>query len=224
MKISAEGLQLIKDAEGLRLKAYKCSAGVWTIGYGTTSATGLIDIKPDTTITKAQAEKLLLKSLKAYEDCVNECVTVELKQSQYDALVCFCYNIGCGAFKKSTLLKKLNKGDYNAVPSELMKWVTITVKGKKVRSTGLINRRTKEAALWSKDEWEADEEPNEITEVKRDVPTVINKENITFAASTVALTGTSFLDGNGPVQYALAAMVFVGFCFGLYLFFKRRGA
>lgn len=220
MKISAEGLQLIKDSEGLRLKAYRCSAGVWTIGYGTTSATGLIDIKPDTTITKAQAEKLLLKSLKAYEDCVNECVKVELKQSQYDALVCFCYNIGCGAFKKSTLLKKLNKGDYSAVPSELMKWTKAG--GKNV--AGLVNRRTKEAALWSKDEWEADEEPNEIVEVKRDVPTVVNKENVTFAASTLALTGTGFLDGNGPVQYALAAMVVIGFCFGLYLFFKRRGA
>jgi lysozyme len=190
------------------------------VGYGTTSATGLIDINPDTTITKAQAEKLLLKSLKVYEDCINECVKVDLKQSQYDCLICFCYNIGCGAFKKSTLLKKLNKGDYSAVPSEIMKWTKAG--GKTV--TGLVNRRTKEAALWSSDEWESDDEPNTEQEgITRDVPTVVNKENITFAASTVALTGTSFLDGTGPVQYALAAMVFVGFCFGLYLFFKRRG-
>ncbi len=220
MKISERGLQFIKDAEGLRLKSYKCSAGVWTIGYGTTSATGLIDIKPTTIINTKQAEMLLVKSLATFEDCINESVKVELKQSQYDALVSFVYNIGEGAFKKSTLLKELNKGRYDAVPVELMKWVRAGGK----RNQGLVNRRTKEAALWSEDDWEADDEPNESREVKRDVPTVINKENVTFAASTVALTGTSFLDGNGPVQYALAAMVFVGFCFGLYLFFKRRGA
>jgi lysozyme len=220
MKISAEGLQLIKDAEGLRLKAYKCSAGVWTIGFGTTSATGLIDIKPTTVINTKQAESLLTKSLANYEDCINECVKVELKQSQYDALVCFCYNIGCGAFKKSTLLKKLNKGDYSAVPSELMKWTKAG--GKQV--TGLVNRRTKEAALWSSDEWEADEEPNmEQQTIARDVPSVVNKENISFAAGIVGTAATPLATGNPPIQWAIAAIMVIGFAVGLFLFVKRRG-
>lgn len=219
MKISQKGLQLIKDAEGLSLKSYKCPAGVWTIGYGTTEATGLIDIKPTTKITVSQANQLLEKSLTKYEDCVNNTVKVGLLQSQFDALVSFCYNIGEGAFKKSTLVKQLNKGKYDEVPLELMKWVKAGGK----RSQGLVNRRTKEAALWSEDEWENDEEPQSREPVGRESPTVVNKENISFASGIVATAAAPLASGAPPIQWAIAGIMVIGFAVGLFLFFKRRG-
>lgn len=223
MKASQDLYNLIKEAEGLRLRAYKCPAGVWTIGWGTTSATGLIDIKPDTTITKAQAETLLSKYVAKMEKIVNDAVKVALKQSQFDALIHFIYNIDPATFRASTLLKELNKGNYDAVPTEMMKWVMITVKGKKVRSKGLVNRRTKEVALWSKDEWEDDVTPNTDTAPTREVPTFINTENVTAVGALVSGVGASNLDGSNPISWALAIVAVMTAAVFLYLFVKRRG-
>jgi len=225
MKASQDLYDLIKEAEGLRLKAYNCSAGVLTIGFGTTNATGLIDIKPDTTITKAQAEILLSKYVAQMENLVNGAVKVPLKQSQFDALVHFAYNLDPAAFKKSTLIKQLNKGNYDAVPSELMKWVMITDKnGKKVRSKGLVNRRTKEVALWSKDEWQDDVTPNTDVAPAREVPTIINTENVTAAGALVSGVGASNLDGGNPISWALAIIAVMTAGVFLYLFLRRRGS
>jgi len=220
MKTSQRGIDLLKESEGLRLKAYQCSAGVWTVGFGTTNATGLIDIKRDTVITKPQAEELLKRSLRSYEDAVNDYVKVPLNQSQYDSLVNFIYNIGEGAFKKSTLLKKLNRGGYASIPSEMMRWNKV---GGKV-NRGLVNRRTKEAALWSEDDWQADDEPAEPVEVKREVPTVVNAENINATAALATGVGAMNLDGSSPMSYALAIIAVMTASVFLYLFVKRRGA
>lgn len=144
MNTSKAGLDLIKQFEGLRLKAYKCPADVWTIGYGHTSAAGQPAVKSGMSITEAQANKILASDLGQYEDAINNSVKVDLTQNQFDALVSFVYNVGIGAFQKSTLLKKLNAGQYDAVPGELMKWT----KGGGKELPGLVRRRRAEAALW----------------------------------------------------------------------------
>lgn len=137
--ISAQGIELIKKFEGLRLEAYQCSAGVWTIGYGTTS-----NIREGMKITRSQAEEYLVRDLLAFEQSINARVKVPLKQYQFDALICFVYNVGVGAFSKSSLLKLLNAGNYEAVPAQLMRWTKAG--GKEL--VGLVKRRRAEAALW----------------------------------------------------------------------------
>lgn len=137
--ISPKGLDTIKTFEGLRLDAYLCPAGVWTIGYGTTRGV----MKGDR-ITKEQAEKLLIEDVRQFEAAINKLVKVPLKQGQFDALVVFCYNVGIGAFERSSLLKKLNAGDYSAAPQELGRWV----RAQGVRLEGLVRRRNAEIDLW----------------------------------------------------------------------------
>lgn len=144
MNTSKAGLDLIKQFEGCRLKAYKCPADVWTIGYGHTSAAGSPKVTSGMTITQAQANKILAQDLGQYENAINDSAKVDLTQDQFDALVSFVYNVGIGAFQKSTLLKKLNAGQYDAVPAELMKWTKAG--GKEL--PGLVRRRRAEAALW----------------------------------------------------------------------------
>lgn len=143
-RINVAGLSLIQQWEGLKLTAYKDVAGIWTIGYGHTSATGSPTVTPGMTITKAEASRILLKDLAKFEARVEELVKVPLTDNQFAVLTSFDFN--AGALHKSTLLKKLNKGDYNAVPGELAKWVNAG--GKKVQ--GLVNRRAAEAGLWAK--------------------------------------------------------------------------
>ena len=137
-------LELVKHFEGFYPNAYRCPAGVWTIGYG---HTGLKHkdgtVRVGRKVTQAEADRLLAHALKVFSDRVNRLVKVPLTQNQFDALVSFDFNTG--AMAKSTLLKKLNAGDYADVPSELSKW---TRAGGKVLA-GLVRRRASEANLWS---------------------------------------------------------------------------
>ena len=118
MRMSADGLALVKEFEGLRLKAYKCPAGVWTIGYGHTSAAGSPAVNPGMEITKEEAEEILKHDMVQYEAGVERLVKVELTQGQFDALVDFAYNAGVGALAKSTLLKKVNAEKFDEVSEE----------------------------------------------------------------------------------------------------------
>ena len=138
MKIDNKGLDLIKSFEGCRLKAYKCvsTEQYYTIGYGHYGA----DVSKDMEITMEQATELLKNDVAKFEKCVTSSVKVPVTQSMFNALVSFCYNIGQGAFKSSTLLKKLNKGDYNGACAEFERW---NKSGGKVLN-GLVKRRTKE--------------------------------------------------------------------------------
>jgi GH24 family phage-related lysozyme (muramidase) len=142
--MSAEGLGLVKEFEGLRLKAYKCPAGVWTIGYGHTSAAGSPDVNPGMEITKDEAEEILKRDMVQYEAGVEKLVKVELSQGQFDALVDFAYNAGVGALAKSTLLKRVNEERFDDVPAEFMKWT----KGGGKELPGLVRRRRAEVKLW----------------------------------------------------------------------------
>lgn len=131
---------IIKDAEGLELTAYKCPAGRWTIGHGHTGS----DVWPGLTITKPEAEALLEKDLRRFEKGISEMVKVELTQGQFDALVSFTFNVGLEAFKNSTLLKKLNAGDYEGAAEQFQRWNKAG--GKTL--LGLIRRREAERKLF----------------------------------------------------------------------------
>ena len=144
MKISQEGLSLIKRFEGCRLKSYKCSANVLTIGYGHTSG-----VKETDTITQDEADKLLQEDVEQFEKYVDDNVTVELGQSQFDALVAWTFNLGVGNLRESTMLKKLNNEDYKSVPSEMKRW---NKAGGKTLD-GLIRRREAESLLFENKEW-----------------------------------------------------------------------
>jgi lysozyme len=149
MHMSVEGIDaLLKKFEGCKLKAYKCPAGIWTIGYGHTSAAGAPEVVQGMTITQVEANDILRRDLVKYEKGVEALVKQPLTQNQFDVLVDFAYNAGAGALKSSTLLKKINAGEFDAVPAELMKW---TKGGGKVLP-GLVRRRQAESTWWSSGE------------------------------------------------------------------------
>ncbi|MEX0582236.1 MAG: lysozyme [Sneathiella sp.] len=158
-ELSSRGADFIKSFEGNRLTAYDDGTGVMTIGYGHTG-----DVKVGETITQAQADSYFMEDVKGAVAAVNSAVKVNLTQGQFDALVSFTYNVGGGAFKSSTLLKKLNAGDFNAVTAELDRWIYAGDKqgmlagfvrwaqpgsGKEV-SPALKKRREKEGQLFAK--------------------------------------------------------------------------
>ena len=139
MQVGKKGIELIKEFEGLRFKSYLCPAGVWTIGWGHTRTA-----KEGQVITIEQAEKLLIADLRDFESTVNAFVKVDLTQNQFDALVSFAFNVGSGAFRGSTLLKKLNSGDYQGASEEFPRWN----KADGRVSIGLQKRREKERQLF----------------------------------------------------------------------------
>lgn len=139
MKVSNNGINLVKRFEGLELKAYRDSVGILTIGYGHTLAVKAADM-----ITGAQADAFLREDLQVAELIVNTNVKVKLTQGQFDALVSFVFNLGSGNFVKSTLIKKLNAGDYAGAADEFRKWVNAG--GKKL--PGLVKRRAAEREVF----------------------------------------------------------------------------
>ena len=139
-----EGVALIKKFEGCELEAYQCSANVWTIGYGHTK-----DVEKGDTITKEEAEQMLVDELHEYENYINKYVNVALSQNQFDALVSWVYNLGPANLKASTMLKVLNDGKYEEVPYQMKRW---NKAGGKVLD-GLVRRREAEALLYQGKEW-----------------------------------------------------------------------
>lgn len=139
MKLSAAGLDLLKRSEGFRANAYQDSGGVWTIGYGTTK-----DVQPGDTCTEEQASQWLRRDVLSAEWAVMKLVEVPMTQGQFDALVDFTYNLGEAALAKSTLLRKLNAGDYAGAAAEFPKWCHA---GNQVLP-GLVTRRAAERALF----------------------------------------------------------------------------
>ena len=145
MKTSKAGLDLIKQFESFRAAPYLCSAGVPTIGYGTTVYPNGIKVKlSDQKITQQLAETFLQHHVNVIEKDVSKLVKVTLTQNQFDALVSFGYNGGIGAFGDSTLLKLLNAGDIDNASKQFERW---NKAGGKV-SNGLTRRRNAEKALF----------------------------------------------------------------------------
>jgi lysozyme len=137
---SQAGIDLIKHFEGFRSKPYKCPAGVWTIGYGTTNAINSGTLP----ITEAEAENMLKSDLDRFERSVLKLVTVPVSQNEFDALVSFTYNLGEGNLKKSTLLRRLNSDDKASAAEEFLKW---NKAGGKVLN-GLVKRREAERKMF----------------------------------------------------------------------------
>lgn len=151
--VSDQAIDLIKRFEGYHealpdgsAKAYRCPADKWTIGWGSTEGVyrGMI-------VTKGEAEELLLKDISVAEEAVRRQVKVPLTQVQYDALVSWTFNMGEGNLSKSTMLRKLNAGDYDAVPAEMARWNKARVNGILKPLAGLTRRRAAEGSLFAMD-------------------------------------------------------------------------
>ena len=144
MKISQEGIDLIKHFEGCELESYRCSANVLTIGYGTTK-----NVVEGMKISQHQAEELLMKDLEEFEGYVEDLIDVPLEQNQFDALVAWTYNLGPTNLKNSSLRKVLNKGAYDDVAEQIKRWNKAN--GKVLK--GLVRRRNAEAELFDGNDW-----------------------------------------------------------------------
>lgn len=144
MRISDSGIRLLKLFEGLELEAYQDIAGVWTIGYGHTGP----DVRPGMRITEREAEALLRRDLKSREDAVDRLVNIPLNQNEYDALVSFVYNVGAEAFRRSTVLRRLNRNNRFGAADALTWWNKATIGGVLREVMGLTRRRAAERALF----------------------------------------------------------------------------
>jgi lysozyme len=139
MKTSDRGLNLIKEFESLELKAYLCPAGVWTIGYGHTK-----DVQEGDTCTEEQANEWLREDVRWAEDAVRASVKLPLRQTEFDALVSFVFNVGVTAYMRSTLLQKLRRGDLQGAAQQFGRWTRAN--GRVLR--GLVRRRAAERAMF----------------------------------------------------------------------------
>lgn len=148
MKINKSTIDLIKKHEGLRLTAYKCPAGIWTIGYGCTYYPNGGKVKQGDVITQLQAEEYLRVTVENFANQLICLLSVELNENQFGALVSFSYNVGINAFLNSTLRKKINiNPNDSSIGIEFSRW---TKAGGKTL-TGLINRRRDEKELYFKE-------------------------------------------------------------------------
>ena len=144
MKISEEGKALIKKFEGCKLDSYRCSANVATIGYG-----HIKGVSDGDSCTKDEADQMLAEDLEEFEGYVDKLVTVDLEQNQFDALVAWTFNLGPTNLKSSTMLRVLNEGKHENVPSEMKRWN----KAGGETLEGLIRRREAESLLWENKLW-----------------------------------------------------------------------
>lgn len=139
MQYSERGLKLTEQHEGLRLLSYQDQGGVWTIGYGHTSG-----VFRGQTITKEQAEAFLKEDIAHAVHTVNSYVNVSVTQGQFDALVDFTFNVGSGAFSRSTLLTLINQSKFSEAADQFGFWVKVAGR----RNDGLVNRRAAEVAVF----------------------------------------------------------------------------
>lgn len=192
MDLSDRGMKMLLAFEGKhkklpdgRYKSYRCPANVKTIYAGLTR--GVTD---GMVITEEQGEKMLRKELNTFEDAVERLVVVPLNQNEFDACTLLSFNIGVGAFQKSTLLKLLNQGKREAAAAQFMRWVNGG--GKKL--PGLVKRRAAEAALFCEPEAEdatTEMLPQVVAPAVPSVPTIA-KESKTFQMSALGIIATTF--------------------------------
>lgn len=198
LRVNQKGLALIKEFEGFRSKAYRCPAGVWTVGYGHTSAAGEPKVGPLTVVTREEGEAILRRDLGTFERAVAEAVRVTVTCNQFSALVSFCYNVGPGAFRSSSVLKAVNAKQWNEVPRRLALW---NKAGGKVLP-GLVRRRAAEAALFLErdhvspaKEVEIEQvEAHETPDVPHGKPAMKSTTNLAAGAAGVAGTVGVFAD------------------------------
>lgn len=144
MRMTSEGLDLVRHFEGFRAKAYRDPVGIWTIGYGHTSMSGAPHVHKGMAVTRAQALEILRMDVNKFARGVRQQVRVDLTDGQFSALVSFAYNVGLGGFARSSVLRAVNAGDFGAVPRRLSLWV----KAGGRRLPGLVRRRAAEGAMF----------------------------------------------------------------------------
>ena len=205
--VSQDCVEIVKKFEGLHklrddglVHAYRCPAGVWTLGFGKTKG-----IRSGMTCTIAEAEQHLKDELDAHGKIVKRLVNVPLSQGQYDALVSFVFNVGGGNFKSSTALKRLNLGMYDDVPEQLTRWNKARVDGKLQPLRGLTRRRAAEAAIFSRDaQLPSDEGGPEMAQkptAKAPKPLIKSK---TMAGAGIAGAATGLNEVAGQLQGLVA--------------------
>lgn len=229
--LNKDTLNLIKQWEGLRLEAYQDQAGVWTIGYGHTGE----EVRRNMVITQAEANKLLLNDLRTAQRGVESLVKVDLTDNQYGAIVSFVFNLGEGRFRSSTLLRKINAGDFDAVPRELAKWNKHTdpKTGKKVPNRGLTNRRAAEIGLWSKGSYvasntivaEHDDNPVHRDTRAQGTALAIGAGGASELSETVAESANQigfFAEYSDVLKVIFGVLIFAGVALAAYGFWKNR--
>ena len=231
MKISSQGLALIKSHEGLRLSAYLDPVGVWTIGWGHTKG-----VRRGQHITRAEAEAFLLEDLAEFEHAVSVATHGRATQSQFDAMVSLAFNIGAAGFRRSTVLRAHNSGDYAAASRAFHLWNKGTIGGVKKELPGLVRRRADESALYLQD-WP--EEPSAKMEVDNHTPVdpersmgqsqIVRASTITAGTATVATVAevarqtkdiTQSIAGLGLWLVPILCCVIVGLA--VYIYLERR--
>lgn len=213
-----ETIKTLKRLEGLHLEAYPDPGSrdgtPWTIGYGHTSDDHL-QVTPGLKINESRADAALRHDANEAGETVNSLVKVPLTDNQRGALISFVFNVGAGQFKKSTLLKRLNRGEYDAVPAELAKWKYND--GKVMQ--GLVNRRAAEAGLWAKGEFVASQHVQPST---APTATVALKPEVLAAAGGILTAGAGVAQGDGPVQLALGAALLIGAVLIAFIVMRRQ--
>ena len=179
VKTSPKGIALITEFEGFRSKAYQDVVGVWTIGYGFT-----LGVQPGDTITKEQAKRRLARELESYEAAVMRACTNEPNQNEFDALVCFAFNVGASGMAKSSVIKAHNRGDHQAAARAFSLW---NKAGGKVWP-GLTRRRAAEAALYLTPM--PDDVSDPVEGPALDMPQSVDAEK-PMTRSTIATAGTA---------------------------------
>lgn len=218
--INAETLDCLKRWEGLVLYAYDDAdksnpkkfiqpgnivTGTLTIGYGHTAT-----VQPGLRISEGTAEILLKKDALLAAQAVKKLVKVSLTDNQLGALISFVFNVGADAFARSTLLRKLNSGDYAAVPVELAKWNKTTVNGQKIVSDGLVNRRAAEIGLWSRGSFVAgNSTPVEVPTSA--LPKTVPTQAVAAAVGVAGSAAQAFIG----LDWKVVAVLVVGLAVGI---------
>ena len=201
--VSKDCIELVKKFEGLHkvkddgmVHAYRCPAGKWSAGYGATKG-----VRSGVVWTKDYSEMRLIEDLDEHGKIVKKYVNVPLTQSQYDALTSFVFNLGGGAFRSSTLLKKLNKGLYDEVPEQILRWNKARVDGKLTPLRGLTRRRSAEAAIFARDAQLPSDEGGPAMPQKptAEAPKSLAKSK-TMAGAGIAGAATALNEVSGQIQ------------------------
>lgn len=182
MVVNSATKSLIKEYEGLRLKAYRCSAGVLTIGWGHTSAAGEPVVKSGSSISKAEAERIFDRDIENFAVGVEKLIKVDLNENQMGACVSLAFNIGLGAFSKSSVLRFVNKSKFSDAADAFLLWNKV---GKKP-VPGLTRRRAAEAALFKTEGHDMGSDDIRLPEVPEGKKPIASTTNIAAGVTAVA--------------------------------------
>jgi lysozyme len=211
MKMTDEGLALIKEFEGFRTQAYRDPVGVWTIGYGHTAMAGEPVVKSGLVVSEAEASAILRRDVEMFSRGVRKALTRSVSDQQFSALVSFAYNVGLGALAGSSVLRAVNAGDFEAVPRRLALW---TKAGGRVLP-GLVRRRAAEAALFVS----GDAQEELRVPAKPVAKSVVESKTIWAAVAAVVLAVMQFALKSAAI--ALGVVVVVGLV-ALLIFIMRE--